>query len=62
MEPVKTVLQPIRSGLKILTQGIKDMQKLLDNIEDALTTESQTEDQALKKSTCPETHRQEKAI
>jgi hypothetical protein len=38
MEPVKTVLKPVRKTLDILTQGIKDMQKLLDNIEDALTT------------------------
>ena len=39
MEPVKTVLQPIRSGLKVLTRVIKDLQKMLDNIEDAHTTE-----------------------
>ena len=38
MDPVKTVLKPVRKSLDILTQGIKDMQKLLDNIEDALTT------------------------
>ena len=38
MEPVKTALQPIRKGLEVLTRGIKDMQKLLDNIEEALAT------------------------
>ncbi len=39
MEPVKTVLQPIKKGLDVLTKRIKDMQKLLDNLEDALTSE-----------------------
>ena len=38
MEPLKTVLKPIRRGLKVLTQGIKDMQKMLDSIEDSLTS------------------------
>ena len=37
MEPLKSVLKPIKKGLDVLTQGIKDMQKLLDNIEEALT-------------------------
>ena len=39
MEPLKTVLKPIRRGLKVLTQGIKDMQKMLDSIEDSLSSE-----------------------
>jgi predicted transcriptional regulator len=39
MEPVKTVLKPIKKGLEVLTQRINDMQRLLDNLEKALSTE-----------------------
>ena len=40
MEPLKRVLQPIKKGLDVLAQGIKDMQKLLDNLEEALGGET----------------------
>jgi predicted Rossmann fold nucleotide-binding protein DprA/Smf involved in DNA uptake len=39
MDPVKTVLKPIKKGLELLTQRINDMQKLLNNLEKALSTE-----------------------
>ena len=39
MEPVKTVLKPIKKGLGVLTQRINDMQRLLDSLEKALSTE-----------------------
>ena len=39
MDPVKRVLQPIKKGLDLLAKGMKDMQKLLDNIEDSLSVE-----------------------
>ena len=35
MEPLKRVLQPFKKGLDVLAQGIKDMQKLLDNLEES---------------------------
>jgi hypothetical protein len=40
MEPLKRVFQPMKKGLDVLVQGIKDMQKLLDNLEEALSGET----------------------
>ena len=37
MEPVKTVLQPVKKSLKVLTQTIEEMQKLVNKLENALT-------------------------
>ena len=39
MLPLKKILTTIESGLEMLTQRTKDMQRMLDNLEDALGSE-----------------------